>query len=184
MAASVQQVDVATQQELESTLASYIAQGFVVSNRTPGSVTLFKKKEFNIIWAVIGFFLCLLPLIVYCIVYATQSDEMVIVKLNPLVSGAAGSSAEELTWSEDRDWWWDGQRWRDALRELPPAAVLSEDGRTWWDGETWREAPAPTSAAGAPPEDLGSADGERRRDTPSSPPDARPSGPSIERPGG
>ncbi len=141
MAASVQQVQVSSQHELESTITSYIAQGFVVSNRGPDAVTLFKKKEFNVIWAVVGFFLCLLPLLVYCIVYATQSDQMVMVTIRTATSGG------ELTWSEDRQWWWDGERWRDALLELPPGAVLSDDQSTWWDGKTWRPAPTPTAAA-------------------------------------
>jgi hypothetical protein len=147
VAASVQQIQVSSQPELESTIVSYIAQGFVVSNRTPDSVTLFKKKEFNVIWAVVGFFLCLLPLLVYCIVYTTQSDEMVVVTI------AAVQSAGQLTWSEDRQWWWDGERWRDALLELPPQAVISEDRGTWWDGESWRPVPTPVSIA----EDAGGA---------------------------
>jgi hypothetical protein len=141
VAASVQQIQVSSQQELESTITSYIAQGFVVRSRSSDSATLFKKKEFNIIWAVVGFFLCLLPLLVYCIVYATQSDQMVMVTI------AAAQSGTELTWSEDRQWWWDGQRWRDALLELPPGTVLSDDQSTWWDGETWRAVPAPTGVA-------------------------------------
>jgi hypothetical protein len=147
VATSVQQINVGSPQELESTITSYIARGFVVSNRTSDSATLFKKKEFNVIWAVIGFFLCLLPLLVYCVVYATQSDEMVTVTVaqSPGVANKPGDG--ELTWSEDRQWWWDGTRWRDTLLELPPGAVLSEDRRTWWDGETWRPTPVPTSAA-------------------------------------
>ncbi|HWF32134.1 MAG TPA: hypothetical protein VG188_06225 [Solirubrobacteraceae bacterium] len=172
MAASVQQVDVASREELEGTIASYIAQGFVVRSRTASSVTLFKKKEFNVIWAVIGFFLCLLPLIVYCIVYATQSDEMVIVQLRAS-GGAAGSIADELIWSEDREWWWDGQQWRDALRELPPGAVLSEDRRTWWDGKAWREAPVETSATEAPPG--AESDDAGQREMPSAPPQTQTS---------
>jgi hypothetical protein len=138
VAASVQQVQVSSQHELESTITSYIAQGFVVSNRTPESATLFKKKEFNVIWAVVGFFLCLLPLLVYCIVYATQNDQMVMITI------ATAQGGSELTWSEDRQWWWDGERWRDALLELPPGAVLSDDRGTWWDGETWRSVPTPS----------------------------------------
>jgi hypothetical protein len=141
VAASVQQVQVGSQHELESTITSYIAQGFVVSHRTPESATLFKKKEFNVIWAVVGFFLCLLPLLVYCIVYATQSDQMVMVTI------MAAQSSAELTWSEDRQWWWDGARRRDVLVELPPEAVLSDDRGTWWDGETWRPVPTPASIA-------------------------------------
>jgi hypothetical protein len=166
MAASVQQIDVASEQQLESTIASYIAQGYVVSNRSAGSVTLFKKKEFNILWAVIGFFLCLLPLIVYCIVYATQSDQMIIVNLRT-GSDAGELAAGELTWSEDREWWWDGRQWRDALREIPPGAVLSEDGASWWDGKTWRKA-----AVAATPAEPQAA--EEQRSSPSSPPGEGP----------
>lgn len=136
MTTSVQQIQVSSQQELESTITSYIAQGFVVSNRTPDSVALFKKKEFNVIWAVVGFFLCLLPLLVYCIVYATQNDEMVTVTV------VDARDTGGLTWSKDRQWWWDGEQWRDAMIELPPGAVLSEAGDSWWDGEKWRSVPS------------------------------------------
>lgn len=139
MAAAVQQISVASKDELESTIMSYIAQGFTVSNRTAESVTLFKKKEFNVIWAVVGFFLCLLPLLVYCVIYATQDDQMIVIR--------TGSAAPELgmaagvTWSDDRQWWWDGSRWRDTQVELPPDVVLSKDGQSWWDGVEWRTVP-------------------------------------------
>jgi len=154
VAASVQQVNVASPSELEGTITSYIAQGFVVSSRTPEAVTLFRKKEFNVIWAVIGFFLCLLPLLVYCIVYLTQNDEMVIVKLAPASRAAVESGGDEVTWSEDREWWWDGSGWRDTRIELPPGAVISEDKRTWWDGTEWRPVPGQTDAPHAPREGM------------------------------
>jgi hypothetical protein len=166
MSASVQQIDVASEQQLESTIASYIAQGYVVSNRSAGSVTLFKKKEFNVLWAVIGFFLCLLPLIVYSIVYATQSDQMIIVKLR-IGTDAGELTAGGLTWSEDREWWWDGRQWRDALREIPPGAVLSEDGTSWWDGKTWRK--AAVAAATAEPQAA-----DEHRTSPGAPPSEGP----------
>jgi hypothetical protein len=142
VATSVQQINVGSSQELESTITSYIARGFVVSNRTSDSATLFKKKEFNVIWAVIGFFLCLLPLLVYCIVYATQNDEMVTVMVVQNPGIASAPSGGELIWSEDRQWW------RDTLLELPPGVVLAEDHRTWWDGETWRPVPAQATPTG------------------------------------
>jgi hypothetical protein len=143
MAASVRQVQVGSRQEFDNTIMSYIAQGFVIQQQSEGSATLFKKKEFNVIWAVVGFFLCLLPLLVYCVVYATQSDEMVTVTIAANRGPAAGG---ELTWSEDRQWWWDGEKWRDTLLDLPPGAVLSEDRATWWDGESWRPVPVTTDA--------------------------------------
>ncbi|MCW3019403.1 MAG: hypothetical protein JWN10_1711 [Solirubrobacterales bacterium] len=140
MAANVQQINVASQEDLESTIMSYIAQGFSVSNRSAESVTLFKKKEFNILWAVIGFFLCLLPLLVYCIVYATQNDQMIVIKVASTTLGLG--AATSVTWSDDRQWWWDGSRWRDTQLELPPDVILAEDGHTWWDGVEWRAVPA------------------------------------------
>jgi hypothetical protein len=59
---------------MESAILSYLAKGFVVANKTPTSATLQKKKEFSILWAVIGFVLCVLPLLVYLIVYAMKED--------------------------------------------------------------------------------------------------------------
>jgi hypothetical protein len=148
VAAHVQQISVTSQGEMESTIMSYIAQGFSVSNRSAESVTLFKKKEFNVLWAVIGFFLCLLPLLVYCIIYATQNDQMIVIKVASTTPGLGAASS--VTWSDDRQWWWDGSRWRDTQLELPPDAILAEDGRTWWDGVEWRAVPAQEAEVAAP----------------------------------
>lgn len=164
MSASVQQVNVASQEELESTIMSYIAQGFSVSSRTADSATLFKKKEFSILWAVVGLFLCLLPLLVYCIVYATQNDQMIVIRVTSTVSTAPGlGAASTVTWSDDRQWWWDGSRWRDTQVELPPDAILAEDGRTWWDGVEWRAVPASDAETT-----------ESRAEAPATPPESPP----------
>jgi hypothetical protein len=148
VAANVQQISVTSQEELESSIMSYIAQGFTVSSRSAESVTLFKKKEFNVLWAVIGFFLCLLPLLVYSIIYATQNDQMIVVKVASTASGFGAASS--VTWSEDRQWWWDGSRWRDTQLELPPDAILAEDRHTWWDGVEWRAVPTPNAQTTEP----------------------------------
>jgi hypothetical protein len=155
VAADVQQINVASQEELESAIMSYIAQGFAVSNRSAESVTLFKKKEFNVIWAVIGFFLCLLPLLVYSIVYATQSDQMIVIKVASADRGLGAASS--ATWSDDRQWWWDGSRWRDTQLELPPDVILAEDGHTWWDGVEWRAVPAQDAQTTEPRADASTA---------------------------
>jgi len=156
VAAKVQQINVASSVELENTILSYIAQGFVVSNRTTDKVTLFKKKEFNVVWAIIGFFLCLIPLLVYCIVYASQSDEMIVITVGTgAVAGQLGG--EGVTWSDDRQWWWDGTKWRDASAEMPPNVRLSEDEQSWWDGKAWRpvqSGPSESQAAPASPPEL------------------------------
>ena len=91
---------------------------------------MFKAKKFEVLWAVIGFFLCLLPLLIYLIVYATQNDQMVVITV--------GVSVPELTMSTDRSFWWDGTRWQDATATVPPIARRSDDGRYWWDGTEWR----------------------------------------------
>ena len=57
---------------MEQVITTYIAQGFAVVNKTETSATLQKKKEFKVVWAVIGFVLCVLPLLIYLVVYATQ----------------------------------------------------------------------------------------------------------------
>jgi len=40
--------------------------------------------------------------------------------------------------SDDGHYWWDGQTWREASRDVPPDALRSEDGAYWWDGSSWR----------------------------------------------
>jgi hypothetical protein len=145
----------------------YIAQGFSVANKTPNSVTLVKRKEFSILWAVIGFLVCLLPLLIYLIVYASESDQMVIISLaGTQPAGAAsgyltgapsaylgGAPSGALTppRSPDGNYWWDGQQWRpiSELSGVPsgqlggaPSGALtpprSPDGNYWWDGQQWR----------------------------------------------
>lgn len=124
MATKVQQVTVSDQASLDSTLTGYIASGFVVQNRTPEKVILFKKKEFSILWAVIGLVFCALPLLIYLIVYATQSDELVEVIVQ-----------SEVQWSEDGHYWWDGSQW-----------VLAEQGQAVRSPEPSEQTPPPPQA--------------------------------------
>jgi hypothetical protein len=114
-------------------VTSYISQGFTVQQRNETSVTMFKAKKFEVLWAVLGFFLCLLPLLIYCIVYATQNDEMVVITV--------GAAEPQLAMSPDRSLWWDGSGWQDAARAVPPNVRRSDDGRFWWDGAEWRAVP-------------------------------------------
>lgn len=128
-------------QDLETMTMSYIAQGYSVANKTPMQVTLIKRKEFSAFWAVIGFLFCVLPLLIYLIVYALESDQMVTITVagaqpmpvtgylapsqplgqtapsQPLTSsGALGASApvnfESAPRSPDGLYWWDGQAWQ------------------------------------------------------------------------
>jgi hypothetical protein len=56
---------------------------------------------------------------------------------------ASFAPALSLQMSEDGNYWWDGQSWRDAAQEAPPSAERSSDGFYWWDGRTWRPVPQP-----------------------------------------
>jgi hypothetical protein len=122
---------------MEHTISSFIAQGYVLSNRTPSSATLFKKKEFSILWLVIGLLLCLIPLIIYLIIYASESDKMVQIYL------AEAATAPRVA--------------------APPSGQLSSDGRWRWDGLQWVPVPPPpppapgseAEAAGTPHEPTG-----------------------------
>lgn len=70
--ASINKVYVDSADSMESALTGYVAQGFSVVNKTATKITLQKKKEFSIMWAVLGFMVCVLPLLIYLIIYSTK----------------------------------------------------------------------------------------------------------------
>jgi hypothetical protein len=70
----IQKFTVPNVQVMEARMTSFLAQGFIVAHKTDTSVTLQKKKEFNIVWAIVGLVLCILPLLIYLIVYITRPD--------------------------------------------------------------------------------------------------------------
>ncbi|MFI5273357.1 MAG: hypothetical protein ACHQ4H_10045 [Ktedonobacterales bacterium] len=124
-------LQVNSMQEMETAIQNYIAQGFNIANRTPTSVTLIKRKEFSVLWAVIGFIVCVLPLLIYLIVYASQSDQMVTLTLAgaqpPVGYGAPAIAAPQQS----------------GVYGTPVAAnasgyQLSPDGQYFWDGQQWR----------------------------------------------
>jgi hypothetical protein len=108
--AAVSTVSVYSEAQMEQVITSYIAQGYIVSNRTPTSATLFKKKEFSILWLVIGLLLCLIPLIIYLFIYAAESDKMVQIFLADSTS-APGVTTAVGQMSADGRWRWDGSQW-------------------------------------------------------------------------
>ncbi|MGH2959813.1 MAG: hypothetical protein ACRDKE_09425 [Solirubrobacterales bacterium] len=87
---------------LDATISSYIVQGYVVQNRGADFVVMFKKKEFSVLWAVVGLILCLIPLIIYLIVYAAESDKMVEIRVEAMAPSAGG-----IQYSEDGNYYWD-----------------------------------------------------------------------------
>ncbi|HEY7779317.1 MAG TPA: hypothetical protein VIC85_03810 [Ktedonobacterales bacterium] len=173
MATRSMSIQAATPQDLETMTMSYIAQGFSVANKTPTQVTLIKRKEFSVLWAVIGFLVCVLPLLIYLIIYASESDQMVVITLAgaqpasgtiPLLGGPQATSgglprtgAQPLTYvnaprSPDGVYWWDGQAWQ-PVPQPPAGAQRSPDGLYWWDGQTWQPVPGanPTGPMGPLP---------------------------------
>lgn len=74
----VQKVMVDSREEMEAALTGYLAQGYVVANKTATRATLQKPKEFSVLWAVVGLLLCALPLLIYLIVYAMQPDVQIV----------------------------------------------------------------------------------------------------------
>lgn len=101
MAASVSRVTVPDVSALDYAISSYIVQGYVVQNRGEDFVIMFKKKEFSVLWAVVGLVLCLIPLLIYLIVYAAESDKMVEIRI------AQASQTSEIRYSDDGHYWWD-----------------------------------------------------------------------------
>ena len=156
-------VQATSQQEMENMISGYIAQGFNVANRTATSVTLVKRKEFSVLWAVIGFIVCVLPLLIYLIVYALESDQMVVINLvqpgayaqpQAAISPPANVSGNMAgTLSPDGRYYWDGTAWQPVEQQPPtdtgnmtltsynPSAPRSPDGRYWWDGRAWQPIP-------------------------------------------
>ena len=146
MSTVVQQVQVPDATSMEHTITSYIAQGFTVQSRTQTSATLFKKNEFSVLWAVVGLLLCLLPLLVYLVVYATQNDQMVQI----VIAGPVG--APTVHWTEDSSQWYDAARgqWRATSGGLPEGTPVSEDGAHFYNGSTWIPHPAHQPSGAAP----------------------------------
>jgi hypothetical protein len=94
MAAQVQVVEVTSVAEIDTAISAWIVQGYTVANRTPTSATLIKPKQFSVLWAVIGFLVCVLPLLIYLIVYAAESDKVVEIRVRSAAPQQA--AAQEL----------------------------------------------------------------------------------------
>jgi hypothetical protein len=139
---------------LDSAVASRLAQGFTVVGRTDRFAVLRKGKRFNPGYALLGSLLCGVGLLAYLVVYAAQSDEVVeITVVEP------GRGVADL--SDDRRWWWDGERWEDAEQAVPPGRRRSLDGAYWWDGVAWRPVPAAERRWSSPLEDRPSPPGSQ-----------------------
>lgn len=82
MMAATNTVEVADRSQLESTVSSYLAQGFVVSREGDTSVSLFKKKAFDLGKFARGHLMCIVPGVLYILRYAREKDQMVVVTIS------------------------------------------------------------------------------------------------------
>lgn len=114
-------IPVTNPQQLEQVVISYAGQGYQLAMRTETSALLIKKKELNIVWVLVGLFLCFVPLVIELVRYYKDEDLVVEVRLVPAGEG----SAPPLT------------------AAAPPSNAqgdephLSADGKQWWDGTQW-----------------------------------------------
>lgn len=72
--------------------------------------------------------------------------------VGPLLSSIPVNAAATQQYSEDGNWWWNGQQWvavqKGPVVEAPAVAapavaapILSPDGHFWWDGSGWQPMP-------------------------------------------
>jgi hypothetical protein len=137
---------VGSARELEVAVANYSAQGYYLVTRTDTSATMRKPKQFNVLIAILGFLFCVVGLVIYAIVYAMQSDQVVEIRV-------VEPHTPRHTLSDDRRWWWDGHQWQDTHFRVPPGAERSPDATHWWDGTTWRPVPPGERMWSLPPTD-------------------------------
>jgi hypothetical protein len=137
---ATQQVNVPDRAALDQTITGYIAQGFTVQNRGEDFAVLFKKKEFSVLWAVVGFLVCIIPLLIYLIIYATQKDRLIEIRIGEPTQLSTGAG-DTPNWSEDGRYWFDGKLWVDSHERLPESVQVSADRKHFWDGATWRPIP-------------------------------------------
>jgi hypothetical protein len=160
----VQRVSFADPMRMQFEVSRRLQDGYQVMSQTPTGVTLVKHKKFSVgwmlTWLVVGIFSALIPLVIYFIVYACASDQILqftldgeaadVVPLPPRpveTTPPAGTAPhvqdhQFVRTSEDGSMWWDGQDWVDAARTAPPDAPRSDDGSSWWDGKGWHPVPA------------------------------------------
>ena len=78
---NVRYIDVTEPEQMQMEITRLVSAGFTVANQSNRSVTLVKRKQFSIPILIIGFLLCVIPLLVYLVVYAFQSDQIVEIRL-------------------------------------------------------------------------------------------------------
>ena len=148
---AVQSISVSDKPTFESTVSSYMAQGYTIEQRQDNLALLSKRKELNVLVLFVGFILGIIPAIGYLIYYATmESDKFVRLEM---AGGPAGESApSSVSVSPDGRYWWDGGSWLDvATAGLPPGAERSPEGHHYLFAGKWYELPHPAPPQLPPP---------------------------------
>lgn len=124
-------ITVHSNEELRYTVSTYVDQGFEVIAQSPTSVTLIKRKQFQILYAVLALF-CIIPLLVYLFSYANQKEPVIEIRLVP--SDAVGRLEHEPASPAP------AQTAPPGAGTVPPQ--LAPDGTHWWDGTQWHRVPS------------------------------------------
>jgi hypothetical protein len=100
-------IAVPSPEALQAAVGSHLAQGYVIQAASANDVYLFKAKRFEPVWAVIGLALCVIPLLVYLVIYLLQQDQAVhvIVQRPPPPPRPPPQPAATT------EPYWDGNRW-------------------------------------------------------------------------
>jgi hypothetical protein len=130
--------------ELQQQTASYAGQGYTVLTQSASTVTMVKRKTINWLWVVLGVW-CVIPLIIYLIVYSKEQDAVVEIRLTSggapdvvLRQPAPGQAATPPgATGEPVD-----HQSASGGGVLPPPAdpvrpQASADGKMWWNGTEW-----------------------------------------------
>jgi hypothetical protein len=92
---------------LHHAIRDLVGQGFIIRASTPYDAHLYKAKRFQPIWAVIGVALCILPLLIYLLVYLVQQDQSVYV----VVQTRLPQPAPPPPVAPRTQPYWDGNQW-------------------------------------------------------------------------
>jgi hypothetical protein len=157
MASNVRQINVTEPEQMQLEITRLVSEGYTVANQGNRSATLVKRKQFSIPILIIGFFLCVIPLVIYLIMYSIQKDQVVEIRLidkpesqpyrasdHIALDGEAARvpiDAPIIQVSPDGQQWWDGAEWRDTASGYPQHAFVNPNGSEWWDGQSWHPVP-------------------------------------------
>jgi hypothetical protein len=140
-------------EQAQSTRAMYASRGFVtvyeVNQPERAHITMRKNKQLNVALLLLGLLFFIWPGLIYLLVHALRSDEVVEI----VFEGSARPEADDSggrppvvdepgpQLSPDGREWWDGETWRSTATSAPTEARRSADGSEWWDGTSWRPVP-------------------------------------------